>query len=223
MIVLAIDTCGVSGSVALGRVECGAASVLAQTELLGKTYSAQLVPAIRAMLAAEGIDTAMLDAIVVVSGPGSFTGIRVGVSSAKGLAEALNIPLLAVSRLAVLAWKGKTQSAALDAGRSEFYFREDARESLLAGKNLPKSDLGRLAVCEPSTHWAFPEATLTAAPNAADALTFAAPRLISGDFADFADLATLDGNYVRRSDAEIFAKLPGRTPGKTPNQTSGKP
>lgn len=207
MIVLAIDTCGSSGSVALGRVEPGDASVLAQTELAGKTYSAQLVPAIRAMLAAEGIDAATLEAIVVVNGPGSFTGIRVGVSSAKGLAEALSIPLLAVSRLAVLAWKGQTESAALDAGRSEFYFREGARESLLPGKEVSKSGRGALAVCEPSAHWAFPEAILTAAPTAADALKFAAPRLLSGDFAD---LATLDGNYVRRSDAEIFAKLPGK-------------
>jgi tRNA threonylcarbamoyladenosine biosynthesis protein TsaB len=208
MIVLGIDTCGSAGSVALGRVEPGDITVLAQTELPGKTYSAQLVPAIRAMLAAEGIDTATLEAIVVTNGPGSFTGIRVGVSSAKGLAEALSIPLLAVSRLAVLAWRAGTQSAALDAGRGEFYFREGAREILLAGKDLPVPNRSTLAVCEPSTHWAFPEAILTAAPTAADTLTFAAPRLLSGDFAD---PATLDGNYVRRSDAEIFAKMPGKS------------
>lgn len=206
MIVLAIDTCGGSGSVALGRVESGSAAVLAQTELAGKTYSAQLAPAIRYMLAAEGIDFARLEAIVAVSGPGSFTGIRVGLSTAKGLAEALQIPILAVSRLAVLAWKGRVQSAALDAGRGEFYFREEAREFLISGKNLPQG-LTDLAVCEPDAHWAFREAVLVQRPTAADALQCAAPRVLAGDFAD---LATLDGNYVRRSDAEIFAKLPGK-------------
>lgn len=206
MIVLAIDTCGGSGSVALGRVEPGSATLLAQTELAGKTYSAQLVPAIHAMLNAEGIDTATLEAIVAVSGPGSFTGIRVGLSTAKGLAEALQIPIVTVSRLAVLAWKGHTQSAALDAGRSEFYFREEAHESLLSGKNVP-SGLTGLSVCEPSAHWAFREATLVQRPTAADALSLAAPRLLAGDFAD---TDSLDGNYVRRSDAEIFAKLPGK-------------
>ena len=206
MIVLAIDTCGPSGSVALGRVEPGSITVLAQTELAGKTYSAQLVPSICSMLDAEGIDFATLDAIVAVSGPGSFTGIRVGLSAAKGLAEALQIPIVAVSRLAVLAWKGRTPSAALDAGRGEFYFREDTREFLLSGKDVP-SGLTGLSVCEPAAHWAFREAVLVQRPTATDALTVAAPRLLAGDFAD---TASLDGNYVRRSDAEIFAKLPGK-------------
>lgn len=207
MIVLAIDTCGPSGTAALGRVEPGSVSVLAQTELPGKTYSARLVPAIRAMLAEEGMDAATLDAVVVTNGPGSFTGIRVGVSTAKGFAEALSIPILAVSRLAVLVWKGKTEAAALDAGRSELYSRDGAREALISAQAVALTSPAGLAVCEPSVHWIFPDAVLTTPPTAADALQFAAPRLLSGDFAD---TATLDGNYVRRSDAEIFAKISGK-------------
>ncbi|HET8637286.1 MAG TPA: tRNA (adenosine(37)-N6)-threonylcarbamoyltransferase complex dimerization subunit type 1 TsaB [Acidobacteriaceae bacterium] len=207
MIVLAIDTCGSSGTLALGRLEADAVSVLAQTELPGKTYSAQLVPAIRAMLAAEGLDAATLDAVLAVNGPGSFTGIRVGVSAAKGFAEALSIPLAAVSRLAVLASKAGTQAAALDAGRSELYFREGERETLIASKDLASNPPIALAVCEPSVHWSFPDAILTTPPTAADALNYAAPRLLTGDFTD---TASLDGNYVRRSDAEIFAKTSGK-------------
>jgi len=207
MIVLAIDTCGPSGSVSLGRVEPGDLAVLAETELPGKFYSAQLVPAIRAMLAAAAIDTATLDAIVIVNGPGSFTGIRVGVSTAKGLAQALYIPLLAVSRLAVLASKAATPAAALDAGRRELYFRDGEREMLVPAKTALLTTPGALAVCEPDVHWFFPDAVLTAVPNAADALRFAAPRLLTRDFAE---LTTLDGNYVRRSDAEIFAKSAGK-------------
>lgn len=206
MIVLAIDTCGTSGSIALARPENAEAMLLAQAELAGKTYSAQLVPAVSDLLSAQSLSVRDLQAIVVVNGPGSFTGIRIGVSSAKGFAEALSIPLVAVSRLAVLAWKAGRNSAALDAGRSEFYFRDGSSEFLLAAKHAPELIPKGIAVCEPSSLVAFPDAILIYPPTAADALQFAAHRLLAGDFAD---VASLDGNYVRRSDAEIFAKLSG--------------
>jgi tRNA threonylcarbamoyladenosine biosynthesis protein TsaB len=207
MMVLAIDTCGPSGSLALGRVEKNAVSILAQTELAGKTYSAELVPSLRALLLAQNMDMAALEAIVVVNGPGSFTGVRIGVSSAKGLAEALSIPVLAVSRLAVLAWKAGTESAALDAARGEFYFRDGAREILLAPRDVPAYTSCAIAICEQNVLDVFPLTILVDPPTAADALEFAAPRLLSGDFND---VATLDGNYVRRSDAEVFAKAAGK-------------
>ncbi len=118
--------------VALARLAEGAEpEILGQTEIPGKTYSAQLVPAIRDLLAHHNVAVADLAAIVVTSGPGSFTGIRIGLSTAKGLAEAHSIPLLAVSRLAVLAHKAQTPAAALDASRHEFYLREGAGESLV--------------------------------------------------------------------------------------------
>lgn len=207
MIVLAIDTCGPTGSIALGNVEGDAASLLAQTELAGKTYSSQIVPAVRALLADQGLDVAAVEAIVVVNGPGSFTGVRIGVSSAKGFAEALGIPLLAVSRLAVLAWKARVECAALDAGRGELYFREGSREALIASRDLPLLIARSVAICEPSAQRAFPEAILVDAPTAGDALKFAAPQLLASDFGD---VVALDGNYLRRSDAEIFAKTAGK-------------
>lgn len=209
MIVLSIDTCGGSGSVALGRVEAASISLFGESELPGKTYSAQLVPEVRELLTAHGISAGDLDAIVIVNGPGSFTGIRVGVSSAKGYAEGLNLPVVAVSRLAVLAWKAQAGRAALDAGRNELYYFEKGhdgqRELLVAAADLRSSSL--LAVCEPSLHWRFPDAMLVAAPTAADALRFAAPLLLAREFAD---IAALDGNYVRRSDAEVFSKTAGK-------------
>ncbi|HEX5234870.1 MAG TPA: tRNA (adenosine(37)-N6)-threonylcarbamoyltransferase complex dimerization subunit type 1 TsaB [Silvibacterium sp.] len=205
MIVLAIDTCGPSGSIALGRVESGRISVLGEAQLPGKTYAAQLVPATRDLLKFHNLSTASLNAIVIVNGPGSFTGIRIGVSSAKGFAEALDIPLLALSRLAILAAKANTGSAALDAGRGEFYFRDHGREFL--AKPAPAPTSGTLAICEPAALQHFPAAILVEPPSAADALNFALPQLIARDFAD---VATLDGNYLRRSDAEIFAKSAGK-------------
>lgn len=200
MIVLAIDTCGTAGSIALGRFEDSAVTILGQSEMPGKTYSAQLVPAVRTLLTGQ-----QLEAIVVVNGPGSFTGVRIGVSSAKGLAEALSIPLLAVSRLAVLAWKADVNAAALDAGRNELYVRDQDLEILLAAKDVPSSTA--VAICEPAALQIFPNAVLVDPPTAADALQFATPLLAASDFAD---ISTLDANYVRRSDAEIFAKAAGK-------------
>lgn len=207
MIVLAIDTCGATGSIALGRIEADAVTILAQAELAGKTYSSQLIPALREMLEGQGLSANAVEAIVVVNGPGSFTGVRIGVSSAKGLAEALGIPLLAVSRLAVLAWKASVDLAAIDAGRGEFYFREGEREYLMGAKDMPVTDPALIAVFEPSAQQVFAGAALVAAPTAEDALRYSVPRQLEQDFAD---VETLDGNYVRRSDAEIFAKTAGK-------------
>src|ERR1700757_4748694 len=100
---LGIDTCGAAGSIALARASNGALEIFAEACLAGKTYSALLVPKIQKLLESQQGSPEHLQAIVVAHGPGSFTGIRVGLSAAKGLAEALSIPLIAVSRLAVLA------------------------------------------------------------------------------------------------------------------------
>lgn len=204
MIVLAIDTCGVVGSVALGRIERGEATVLVHSELAGKTYSAQLVPVIRGLLEEQSLSSAALSAVIVVNGPGSFTGVRVGVSTAKGLAEALGIPLVVVSRLAVLAWKAGTELGALDAGRGEFYFRNGPEEALLTLQESLQFGSEAIAVCEASVQSSFAKAVPVDCPSGSDALVFAAPLVVAGKFAD---AGTLDGNYLRRSDAEIAAKL----------------
>jgi tRNA threonylcarbamoyladenosine biosynthesis protein TsaB len=216
---LSIDICGSSGSIALARLGGESLNVLAATDLAGKTYSARLVPAIAELLAAQRSSVADLAAIIVTRGPGSFTGIRIGLSTAKGLAEAHVIPILAVSRLAVLAHKAQCRAATLDASRHEFYFGhydEPTREALLT-RDLFQSEataLGsHLAVCEPSVHALAPSATLVDPPTAADALRFALPGLRARDFDD---PVTLDGNYLRRSDAEIFSQPGARRPSQQP-------
>ena len=209
MLLLGIDTCGPHGSVALARATGGALETLAETELAGKTYSARLVGAIRELLSAQGASVAELGAIAVTSGPGSFTGIRVGLSTAKGLAEAQRTPIVAVSRLAVLAQVAGTQAAAFDASRGEFYvgaFDGEWRERLV-GRELFQEEAARLgeglAVCEASVLALALHATSVAPPTAAQAIALALPRIEAGAFDD---AATLDGDYLRRSDAEIFAK-----------------
>jgi tRNA threonylcarbamoyladenosine biosynthesis protein TsaB len=213
-LLLSIDTCGPLGSVALGRIPGRDLEILGQIELAGRTYSATLISAVADLLSSAGLHLGLLDAIVVVNGPGSFTGVRVGVSAAKGLAQGAEIPVVAISRLEVLSRKSGVPSAALDAHRDEVYLRLDRTGSapveLLAGPNqlaavhpIPT----RVAVCDESAAallarvWPQTQLVTTSPPLASDALRPGEARLIAGAAVD---LALLDGHYLRRSDAEIF-------------------
>jgi tRNA threonylcarbamoyladenosine biosynthesis protein TsaB len=215
-LLLAIDTCGPTGSVALGRLAGRDLEVLGQTELEGRSYSATLVAAVADLLEDAGVALRELGGIVAVNGPGSFTGVRVGLSAVKGLAEPAQIPVVAISRLQVLSRKSGVPSCALDAHRGEVYLRleelgKQARE-LLAGKQelaaIAPAPL-RVAVCDDSAAGLFAEAwpgvqlVRCEAPMAKDALRLGEARLVAGGNVD---LALLDGHYLRRSDAEIFGE-----------------
>jgi tRNA threonylcarbamoyladenosine biosynthesis protein TsaB len=213
-LLLAIDTCGPSGSVALGRIPGRDLEVLGQTELAGRTYSAALVSAVADLLHSASLELRNLDGIIVVNGPGSFTGVRVGVSAAKGLAQGAGIPVVAISRLEVLSRKSGVPSAALDAHRGEVYLRLDRTGSapveLLAGPDELAAVLPvptRVAVCDEGATallarvWPQTQLVTTPPPLASDALRPGEARLIAGAAVD---LALLDGHYLRRSDAEIF-------------------
>jgi len=214
-LLLGIDTCGPMGTVALGRLAGGAVEILGQIELEGRSYSSTLVSAVGRVLAEAGVALKDLGCIVAVSGPGSFTGVRVGLSAVKGLAEAAQIPVVAVSRLEVLALKAGVAWAAIDAHRHEVFLRageagQEARE-LLAGapEFAALAPPSRIAISDEAAAtllaaaWPGTELLHLAAPTAADALSLAAPRAAAGEFAD---LALLDGHYLRRSDAEIFGE-----------------
>lgn len=94
---------------------------------LGKGHAEHLMAVIEEALKAAGTDYAGLGAIAVSTGPGSFTGLRVGVSAARGLALALKIPAIGVTTLEALAaqaratFPGRAVLAALDAGREEIH------------------------------------------------------------------------------------------------------
>jgi len=209
MLVLGIDTCGPAGSVALARLVAGQAEVIGARSLEGRTYSATLVAAIGDLLNAQGVALRDIGCIVVTSGPGSFTGVRVGLSAAKGLAEGAGLRVVAVSRLEVLAQKAGLPDAALDAHRHEVFLRAGGAELLAGAGELAAIEPppARIAVCDDgaaallATAWPSAELVRTAAPTAADAITLAVPRIRAGEFAD---VLLLDGHYLRRSDAEIF-------------------
>jgi tRNA threonylcarbamoyladenosine biosynthesis protein TsaB len=211
---LVIHTAGAEGSVALG--DTAAAQTIVATDVLpGRTSSERLVPAVRRLIWANGWKLSELTAIVVVHGPGSFTGVRVGVSAAKGLSEAGGVPLIAVSRLALLADSvdggGQKMHAVLDAGRGEFYYGEYVgkrcvREVLMSAQDvIAAASSGLVVVCEVKVAESLAELRprVIEEPLAGNALPFAVERVTSGEFDD---AATLDANYLRRTDAEVFAK-----------------
>ena len=209
---LGIDTCGPTGSVALARLRGDAVEIVEQRELEGRTYSATLIAAVREVLEAHQLKLDAVAGLIVVSGPGSFTGVRVGLSAAKGLAEGAEIPVVAVSRLAVLAAVSQCENAALDAHRHEVFLRAGNREMLagvpeLAAMPAPE----RAAVCDAGaaallqSAWPATQLLRVSAPTAADALQFGVARFLAGGFDD---VSLLDGHYLRRSDAEIFGPQP---------------
>ncbi len=213
-LLLAVDTCGPSGSVALGRLAGRDLEILGETELEGRSYSATLVAAIAGLLEAASASVGDLGGIIAVNGPGSFTGVRVGLSTVKGLAEADQIPVVAVSRLKVLLRKAATTAAALDAHRGEIFLRIErtgrGAEELLAGPEeltLIQPAPVRIAVCDEGASamlaaaWLETQQVRVAAPRASDAMRMGEALLVAGVAQD---LALLDGHYLRRSDAEIF-------------------
>jgi tRNA threonylcarbamoyladenosine biosynthesis protein TsaB len=224
---LSLNTCGNTGSVALGKPQMNEVDIVATASLAGRTYSSRLIPEIAALLENRQATMRDIEAIVVVNGPGSFTGIRVGLSTAKGLSEGAAIPLIAVSRLAVLANASGLPHvlAAVDAGRGEYYVGEyrngkNLGEMLMSGEETiaaAQQPGAGVLICDEST---ADHASATACsalaicgpfyvqpPDAAEALQFALSRFWAGDFDN---PETLDANYLRRSDAEVLRSAKAR-------------
>jgi len=127
MLILAVDTSGKQGSVALARGDAANFEPIESVPVAGGTFSAQLIPAIASLLARHGIAKEKLEGIAAASGPGSFTGLRVGLAAVKGLGETLRIPIASVSILEACAHvqKGSARQGqilvVLDASRGDLF------------------------------------------------------------------------------------------------------
>lgn len=130
--VIAIDTSTRTGGVALCR---GVVPLAEETWLAGGRQTAQMLPAIERLLERAGYTPRDLRLVVVATGPGSFTGLRVGASLGKGLAVALTIPLVGVPALDVVAYQQGAAAtricAVVDAGRGQLYYGTYRRRKLL--------------------------------------------------------------------------------------------
>jgi tRNA threonylcarbamoyladenosine biosynthesis protein TsaB len=180
--VLGIDTSTPRISVALVDGD----TLLGEREVMVERNRTGLMPVIDELFTATGIEPRALDAISVGAGPGSFTGLRIGMATAKGIAFASGRPLWAVSSLAVIAHTELARDptgvvvAVLDARKGEIYagaYRRDKDTTVLVGDErvLPPTELAALAA---------------AARTGDERVRFAGDAL-----ATFPELAALDGTW----------------------------
>ena len=224
MLICAIDTSGREGSLALAEADQGSLAVLHFAPIAGGTYSAQLIPTLAAALTKTGKQKSELGLLAVASGPGSFTGLRVGLSTVKALAEVLRVPVVAISVLEAIAFASQRQGivlAALDAQRNEAYVGEYEVTSIGSVKSIHEAlattpdFLTWLSARNPVPLTYTPDATIEnrvresgspverVARPAAD--LYARLGLQKFRLGETASVETLDANYIRRSDAEIFS------------------
>ncbi len=219
MLLLAVDTSGKQGSIALAQGQAdGSCEVIDVVALGGGTFSAQLVPQIAGLLSKHGFQKKDLGGFVVASGPGSFTGLRVGLAAVKALGEATGKPIAAVSLLEAVAVAGRGRVlAALDAGRGDIYLGEyevgAGGAKMVNEKLIAPTELDGVAAGA---------AVLASGKILADALKkqgiavrevenprsdaiamLGWKKIVAGDTVS---PEALEANYIRRTDAEIFSK-----------------
>jgi len=196
--ILALDTTGERGSVAL--VEDGA--IVEEVAMESADGFAHVVfGEIESLLGRHGLSYREIDVFAAAAGPGSFTGVRVGLTAAKGLAEATGRRVAAVSNLRAVASFGTNavRAAMMDARRGEIY------------GGVYNCDLEPIAdeVVMPKEQW------LATLPDGVE-IVEGDGRALAGAIGKIAalhpelarDPAEIDANYVRRSDAELLWREP---------------
>ncbi len=229
MKVLAIDTTTFLGSIAMVDDDILIAAMQLGTEV---TYSERLMESIDHLLAGGRWRLADVDLIGVAAGPGSFTGLRIGIATAKGLAVALGKPLVGVSSLEVVAYGAHlfdgTVVAVIDARRDEVYaaayrFEEGVTRVVMdacvcapkeLGKRVARIDGPLIAVGDGARRYGevFREIIGDRLFASDDALNFPhgaycaalARRWFEKEGGD--DVSQLVPHYLRHSDAEIGFK-----------------
>jgi tRNA threonylcarbamoyladenosine biosynthesis protein TsaB len=210
--VLAIDTTGDVGSIAL----IGQRGLIEEVVLDSPDgFAHVLFHEIERLLERHGLNVSQMDAFASASGPGSFTGVRIGLTATKGLAEATGRKVIAVSNLQALAWygSGPLRAVMLDARRGEVYggvynaALQLVQEEVVAAlpvwlASLPK---GQLEIVTQGFSLGETAARVIQAPKALAGSIgrIAFDRLVTGEVLDPAEI---DANYVRRSDAELLWK-----------------
>ena len=230
MLILAIDTSGPSGGITLAEADAQSFRVIESAAIAGGTFSAQLIPTLAMLLKKHGYGVKDLGGFAAASGPGSFTGLRVGLSAIKGLAETLHQPIATVSVLEALASladrEGKI-AAAMDAGRKEIFLglyqksgnsSEEKSGALIKQHEqlLTQQDFLAALTAERPAVIITSDAAVAELASASHSAVLVATRpgseviarigagkLLAGETVS---VEALDANYLRRSDAEIFFK-----------------
>ena len=221
MLLLAVDTSGKQGSIALAQ--CGphdACEIIGVAALTGGTFSAELVPQIAALLEKHNFSQADIGGFSVVCGPGSFTGLRIGLAVVKALADVLAKPIAAVSMLEAVASEADSHGrviAALDGGRNEVFLGEYEVSrpgvQLISERLLTRSEwLGSasdaviltadLALAEAAQAKGLPVRKVDR-PRSEVIARLGWQRIAAGDIVS---AEALEANYTGRSEAELFVK-----------------
>lgn len=226
MPILALDTATLASGVAIAKENQLLAEITLQTKL---THSEVLMPHIKQAMEMADLERTDIKAVAVSIGPGSFTGLRIGLATAKSMAYALKVPLLGISTLAALACHypvpGIYVAPMLDAQKGNVYISlytwengvlmevdspcvKNAKEVFHAGHDLDKPVVfvGEAAVkyqadIEENTKNFILAKPHLIMPRAANVAMLALQRLKTGE-AD--DVMTLEPLYIRRSEAEVL-------------------
>jgi tRNA threonylcarbamoyladenosine biosynthesis protein TsaB len=210
MLTLAVDTTASFGSIALADANGVREEVLLHAP---EGFSNVLFGAIEALLVRQAVTLPEIDLFAGASGPGSFTGVRVGLSAIKGLAEVFGKRVVAVSNLEALAEFGHSDARAtvIDARRGEVYaaLYDGAGRQIVPEVVLP---FGKFLTMLPEREieWISQDFALFPAQyrmvNAPHALGAAIARIAIRRAAEgrAQDPAAIEANYVRRSDAELL-------------------
>jgi tRNA threonylcarbamoyladenosine biosynthesis protein TsaB len=215
-VILSVDTTSEFGSIALTEGDRTIEEIPLHSP---DGFGHILFQRIEQLLARHDVDVNQMDCFAAASGPGSFTGVRVGLTAVKGLAEATGKRVVAVSNLRVLAFFGTAplRATVLDARRGEVYgaIYNDRLEIVTPEvvmkfpawvKTLPPNGLEFIAIdFSPFLASVDPNIPVKTAPRA---LAAAIGRIADAEHRNgrASDPATVDANYVRRSDAELFWK-----------------
>lgn len=227
MAILALDTATMVSGVALAAQ----GKVLAELTLqIGKTHSELLLPHAKELMNMAGVDKRSLQAVAVSIGPGSFTGLRIGLATAKALSYALNIPLIGVPTLEALAYgaaaPGVLLVPLLDAQKNNVYharfswsaagLREERSADVaaiddvleeLAAEQRPVLVVGEGALLQRDKIMAKQSAGIDLAPPHSVISRSACVGLLGEKMLEvgrIADAMALEPLYIRRSEAEVL-------------------
>lgn len=207
---LAVDTTAEFGSIALAG-EDHASGVREEVRVHApQGFSQVLFGEIEALLKRQGVRLNEIELFAGASGPGSFTGVRVGLAAIKGLAEVLGRPVVAVSNLEALAEFGKSDARAtiIDARRGEVYaaLYDGAGNQIIPEQVLPIETFKKALACRDvegsKIEWiSQPESGQMPLAGAIARIAIRRAKQGLGR-----DPAAIEANYVRRSDAELLWK-----------------
>lgn len=239
MVVLAIDTCEARGSVAVLNDDA-ILQVLAHTS--AEEYSSWLLPAADLVLGSAKTVLGAVDVFAVASGPGSFTGVRIGLTTAKAWSEVFSKPIVAVSRLEAVAAQSVHDppylASFIDAQRGQIFgalYKRAANGLTLIEQEMVASpevfmDWVDQRTAGNEVAWISTDSDTLAQHSAWQGRAAQGEKIqrvpciltpLIGKMAfqrasegDIQDTLSVDANYVRRSYVEVFQKGPAHVPGK---------